>query len=197
MQENNGKDGMYMVMKFKMNRDFHIDYDWSKKFIELWDAFWTKKYPQATINRDIPIDLDKLGVDLILTYDKGRRLLIDEKVTCDIFPDYPIEIVKNTQLSKDGWGWSNKGITIGFGKHPEKTVSFTSEPIIFEINDKFQSRILQSPPNRYVCRMLGTLVGDGKYNTLIMRVPHEDLCIFNDDYRWAQKYGLNRKLWEF
>lgn len=175
-------------------RDFHTDFAWSKKFVHIWDDFWKEKYPTCNINRDVPVELDKLGVDVIITHERGRRILVDEKVTCDIYPDYPIEIVKNTELKKDGWGWANRGATIAIGKHPKDTVYFSEPPVVFEINDKFTKRILENP--RYETRMLGTKIGNG-YHTLIKRVPREDLVFFNDDAKWKEKYGENHKLWEF
>lgn len=177
-----------------MMRDFHDDLAWSKRFTTLWDNFWKQKYEGGVITRNIPLDLDKMGVDVIVTYGKGRRILIDEKVTCDIFPHYPIEVMKNAELQKEGWGWTNKGLTIAIAKHPQDVVKFSSPPVVFEINDAFQKRIMQNPNYKIIVQ--GTKIGEG-YHTIIKRVPEEDLLIFNDDAKWNAKYVTGRKIWEW
>lgn len=88
-----------------MKNLYEIDSAFEKQDIDLLDKYYKTKFPAIkTIERITDYDLQRKGVDVILTSKKGLQLKIDEKKRRKFYGDLFLERYSSYEKKTPGWG---------------------------------------------------------------------------------------------
>ena len=150
----------------------------------VWDAYWKAHFPAYKIRRDITVEADKKGIDVVLEKSNNERMWIDEKIS-HWKKEYPIELWSNVEQKKLGWAYTNKDfvamVHVSEGK-------FIDEPILFKCDtDKFRKRIIET--GNFETYLTET---EGKYHTRGIAVPGNWLRNYTDDNWYETKSGNSK-----
>jgi len=99
-------------MKFN---DFKQDLEYSTKHDKFWKEIYMSFFPSMAEMSSIvtDIELQKKGIDRVLTLENGKRILIDEKMRRSIYTDILLEYKSNSNKDEND-GWINKNLEINY-----------------------------------------------------------------------------------